>query len=254
MGNMTGLTELTGTPALSGLSAPAGSTSTPIVALDYADAEAALNLVDQLTGQCSFYKVGSELFTAEGPRIVRELRQRGCRVFLDLKLHDIPNTVGRAAAAAGTLGVSLLTVHASGGEEMIRAAVTNAGAGCEVFAVTVLTSLEPEALSSVWGREAPHLDMTWEVIRLAELARRSGAGGVVCSGEEAAALRTHFGPDLQLLIPGVRLPGSEAGDQARVVTPAEAARAGASYVILGRTVTSDPNPAAAMARAVASLG
>ncbi|MGI9090292.1 MAG: orotidine 5'-phosphate decarboxylase / HUMPS family protein, partial [Gemmatimonadaceae bacterium] len=99
MGNMTGLTELTGTPGLSGLSAPAGSTSTPIVALDYADAEAALNLVDQLTGQCSFYKVGSELFTAEGPRIVRELRQRGCRVFLDLKLHDIPNTVARAAAA-----------------------------------------------------------------------------------------------------------------------------------------------------------
>lgn len=231
-----------------------GSRTTPIVALDFGDAEAALNVVEQLREQCSFYKVGSELFTVAGPLIVRELRERGCRVFLDLKLHDIPNTVGRATAAAAVLGVSMLTVHATGGEEMIRAAAANAGQGCEVFAVTVLTSLSAGALSSAWGRETPHMDMTWEVIRLADLARRSGARGVVCSGEEAAALRTHFGDALQLLIPGVRLPGSDAGDQARVVTPAEAARAGASYVILGRTVTSAPDPAVAMAQAVASLG
>ncbi|MGI8547772.1 MAG: orotidine-5'-phosphate decarboxylase [Gemmatimonadaceae bacterium] len=228
--------------------------TTPIVALDFADPEAALNMVEQLGQQCGFYKVGSELFTAAGPRIVRELRLRGCRVFLDLKLHDIPNTVARATAAAAALGVSIVTVHATGGEEMIRAAVTSAGEACDIFAVTVLTSLSPDALSSVWGREAPDLDMTWEVVRLAEIARRSGARGVVCSGQEAAAVRTHFGGDIQLLIPGVRLPGSEAGDQARVVTPAEAASAGASYIVLGRTVTSDPTPTAAMARVVASLG
>lgn len=231
-----------------------GSTATPIVALDFTDPGMALGMVERLGGRCRFYKVGSELFTAAGPGFVRELRERGCRVFLDLKFHDIPNTVARAAAAAAALGVSILTVHATGGEQMIRAAVANAGDRCDVFAVTVLTSLEGTELGSVWGREVAHLDMVWEVTRLADLALRSGARGVVCSGREAGALHTHFGDTLQLLVPGVRLPGSEAGDQARTVTPGEAAAAGASYVILGRTVTSAPDPAVAMDQAVASLG
>lgn len=228
--------------------------TTPIVALDFATSEVALELVERLGDRCRFYKVGSELFTAAGPSIVRELRERGCRVFLDLKLHDIPNTVARATGAAAHLGSSILTVHAVGGEQMIRAAVANAGSHCDIFAVTVLTSLEPEAVAAAWGREGPELDMMWEVLRLAEMARMAGARGVVCSGREAPALKSHFGDALELLVPGVRLPGSPAADQARVVTPGEAASAGAAYVILGRTVTSAPDPAAAMDEAVASLG
>lgn len=233
---------------------PLGLTTTPIVALDFAEPGLALAMVQRLGERCRYYKVGSELFTAAGPDFVRQLRERGCRVFLDLKFHDIPNTVGRASAAAAALGASIVTVHATGGEQMIRAAVANAGDRCDVFAVTVLTSLESAELGSVWGREVSQPDMVWEVTRLADLALRSGARGVVCSGREAGPLRTHFGDALQLLVPGVRLPGSDTDDQARTVTPDEAARAGASYVILGRTVTSAPDPAAAMARAVASLG
>ncbi|MGI8507879.1 MAG: orotidine-5'-phosphate decarboxylase [Gemmatimonadaceae bacterium] len=233
---------------------PAGLTTTPIVALDFTDPGAALEMVERLGGRCRFYKVGSELFTAAGPGFVRELRERGCRVFLDLKFHDIPNTVGRAAAAASALGASILTVHATGGEQMIRTAVANAGDRCGVFAVTVLTSFDAPQLGAVWGREVADPDMAWEVTRLADLALRSGARGVVCSGHEAGALRTHFGDALQLLVPGVRLPGSATDDQARTVTPREAATAGASYVILGRTVTSASDPAAAMDEAVASLG
>lgn len=240
----------------------AGVSATPIVALDVATAELALDLVERLGDRCSFYKVGSELFTAAGPAIIRELRLRGMRVFLDLKLHDIPNTVARAVAVAARHGASIVTVHASGGERMMAEAVAAADAsaaaatdgGCAVFAVTVLTSLAPVELSRVWGRESPTLDMTWEAARLADLARVAGARGVVCSGEEAAALRDLFGTGLELLVPGVRLAGSRSDDQARVVAPAEASRAGATYVVLGRTVTAAPDPAAAMAQAVASLG
>lgn len=227
-------------------------TAIPIVALDFATAELALDMVEQLGDRCRFYKVGSELFTSAGPAIVRELRERGARVFLDLKYHDIPHTVARAAAAAAELGASILTVHAMGGEQMMRAAVATAGDRCDVFAVTVLTSFSADDLGAVWGREA--LDITWEVFLLADLARRAGVRGVVCSGREATALKNHFGDELQLLVPGVRLPGTDAGDQTRVVTPAAAARAGASYIILGRTITAAPDAAAAMDEAVASLG
>lgn len=227
----------------------------PIVALDFWKPDAALQMVNLLGGRCDFYKVGSELFTVAGPAIVRQLVVRGKRVFLDLKFHDIPNTVEKGVAAAAELGASIVTVHASGGERMIRAAVEIAGADCEVFAVTVLTSLTGSDLDAAWGgdRGADTPDLTADVLRLATIARGAGAAGVVCSGLEAPVLHASFGSDLKLLVPGVRLPGSDRGDQSRVVTPAEAARAGASYVVLGRTVTSAPDPAAAMDRAVASL-
>jgi orotidine-5'-phosphate decarboxylase len=239
------------------------SVAVPIVALDFPAADAAFRMVDLLGDRCSFYKVGSELFTVGGPDIVRQLSGRGKRVFLDLKFHDIPNTVEKAVAAAVGLGASIVTVHASGGERMVRAAVASAGSVCEVFAVTVLTSLSRSDLSAAWGDGAAGSggtvgggggDLTPDVLRLAGLAQRAGAAGVVCSGLEAPTLRDRFGAGLKLLVPGVRLPGSDRGDQARVVTPAAAAEAGAAYVILGRTVTASANPAGAMDEAVASLG
>jgi len=229
------------------------NSAVPIVALDFWMADAALSMVDVLGSRCDFYKVGSELFTVAGPPIVRQLSARGKRVFLDLKFHDIPNTVEKAVAAAAELGASIVTIHASGGEKMIRAAVRNSGPDCEVFAVTILTSLTGADLAAVRGGSVVSDDLTPEVMRLAELSAACGASGVVCSGLEAGMLRDRFGASLKLLVPGVRLPGDERGDQSRVVTPSEAARAGASYVVLGRTVTSAADPAAAMDQAVASL-
>lgn len=225
----------------------------PIVALDFWTADAALNMVDALGGRCDFYKVGSELFTVAGPAIVRQLSARGKRVFLDLKFHDIPNTVEKAVAAAAELGASIVTIHASGGAKMVRAAVENTGPDCEVFAVTILTSLTGADLMAVRGGNEIADDLTPEVMRLAELSAGCGVAGVVCSGLEARMLHDRFGGSLKLLVPGVRLAGDERGDQSRVVTPAEAARAGASYVVLGRTVTSAADPVAAMEQAVASL-
>jgi orotidine-5'-phosphate decarboxylase len=231
----------------------ASKRATPIVALDFWMADAALQMVDLLGERCDFYKVGSELFTVGGPAIVRQLVGRGKRVFLDLKFHDIPNTVEKAVAAAAELGASIVTVHASGGERMIKAAVANAGPDCEVFAVTILTSLTASDLAEVRGGAVSAADLTPDVMRLALLAKRAGVAGVVCSGLEAPMLRDRFGATLRLLVPGVRLPGDDRDDQSRVVTPEEAARAGASYIVLGRTVTSAPDPASAMDEAVASL-
>ncbi|HWE42640.1 MAG TPA: orotidine-5'-phosphate decarboxylase [Gemmatimonadaceae bacterium] len=230
----------------------AGMTATPIVALDVPCAGDALALVRLLGEGCRFYKVGSELFTSEGPSIVKAVRAEGCEVFLDLKFHDIPNTVREAARAAASLGVRLLTVHASGGAEMVRAAVEGAGAGCGVLGVTVLTSLDSAALGSAWGRDELRVDD--EVLRLAGLAAAAGAHGVVCSGREAAQLHAAFGAGLALLIPGIRLAGGDAHDQARTSTPAAAAAAGARYLILGRAVTGAPDPAAAMRRVNRELG
>jgi orotidine-5'-phosphate decarboxylase len=226
----------------------------PIVALDFPAADAAERMVEQLGSLCRFYKVGSELFTAAGPGIVARIRESGAEVFLDLKFHDIPNTVAGAVRSAAALGARLLTVHASGGGAMLRAAVEAAGdqERCGVLAVTVLTSLAPADVASAWGRSTA-LDVRTEVLRLAEVAAESGAHGIVCSGQEAAEVRARFGDRLALLVPGVRLAGSGANDQARVVTPAEAARAGARYVVLGRTVTSAPDPRAAMSEAARQL-
>jgi orotidine-5'-phosphate decarboxylase len=226
--------------------------ATPIVALDVRAAGDALALVRLLGVSCRFYKIGSELFTREGPSIVEAVRAEGCDVFLDLKFHDIPNTVREAARAAASLGVRLLTVHASGGSEMLRAAVEGAGPACGVLGVTVLTSLDSAALGSAWGRE--NLLVDHEVLRLAGLAAAAGAHGVVCSGREAAQVRAAFGAELALLIPGIRLAGGDAHDQARTSTPAAAAAAGARYLILGRAVTGASDPAAAMRRVNQELG
>ena len=223
----------------------------PIVALDVATADAARAMVDRLGAACRFYKVGSELFTAAGPEIVRWLRGEGCDVFLDLKFHDIPATMAGAARSAATLDVRLLTVHASAGVAGVRAAVEGAGAACGVLAVTALTSFTPEGLGAVWGR--PVADLGAEVVRLAGVAAEAGAHGLVCSGHEAAAVRARYGDRLAPLVPGIRLAGDAAHDQARVMTPAAAAAAGARYLVLGRAVTAAADPAAAMARVRAEL-
>ena len=229
-------------------------TPIPIVALDTPTKEAALALVDELADGCRFYKVGSELFTVVGPSIVHALVERGTEVFLDLKLHDIPNTVAGAVKAAAALGVRLLTVHAAGGEAMLRAAVNAAGdpARTAVLAVTVLTSLDATQLGSIWGRPSG-LEMSEEVLRLAAVARDAGAYGVVCGGGEARDVKARFGSSLAILIPGIRPAGGATHDQARVVTPAEAAAAGARYVVVGRAVTAAADRRGAMRQIAAQL-
>ena len=235
-------------------SATSGARVTPIVALDVPDRIAAQAIVQRLGDACDFYKVGLELFTAEGPDVVRWLRDAGKSVFVDLKLHDIPNTVRGAARSVARHGASLLTVHASGGSEMIRAAVDGANEGsgqCGVLGVTILTSMNGVGIGEAWGRCG--VDVTGEVVRLAGLVQAGGGVGIVCSGHEAAAVRASFGDALGLLIPGIRLPGGDAHDQRRVMTPSAAAVAGARWLILGRAVTGAADPAAAMRLVAASL-
>jgi orotidine-5'-phosphate decarboxylase len=224
------------------------------VALDVAGAAAALAVVDELGALCRFYKIGSELFTAEGPSIVRAVQSLGASVFLDLKFHDIPNTVRGAVRSAAVLGARLVTVHASGGQAMLEAALAGArevAGDCDVLAVTVLTSLDSEGLSAAWGH--PVQDLHAEVLRLAGDASAAGLAGIVCSGQEAAAVRERYGDALATLVPGVRLAGGEGHDQARVVTPREAANAGARYIVVGRAVTAAPSPAQAMEKVLADL-
>ncbi len=226
---------------------------TPIVALDVPNAAAALELVDELGDLCRFYKVGSELFAAEGPSVIRAVQLRGAEVFLDLKFHDIPTTVKGAVRSAAGLGARLVTVHASGGAAMLGAALAGAqeaAGSCDVLAVTILTSLDATALSESWGHRVANVD--GEVLRLAGLASAAGLHGVVCSGRESAAVTVKY-PGLAALVPGVRLAGGAAQDQARVVTPKEAAAAGARYIVLGRAVTGADSPPAAMRLVLADL-
>ena len=222
----------------------------PIVALDYPSADKALALVDELGSLCRFYKVGSELFTAHGPEAVAAIRGAGCDVMLDLKFHDIPNTVAGAVASASALGVRLLTVHATGGEAMLRAAAEAAGE-CKVFAVTVLTSMDAPSISMAWGRDP--VNVTHEVVRLAATAQSAGVAGVVASGSDVEPIKTALGADFEVLVPGVRPAGSSAGDQRRVVTPGEAARLGADYVVIGRAVTAATDRRGAMKQMVEEL-
>lgn len=225
----------------------------PILALDVPTAEDALDLVDYMGELCRFYKVGNELFTSAGPAIVRELRARECDVFLDLKFHDIPNTVSGGVKNAARLGARLVTVHASGGMAMLRAAANAAsGTDCGILAVTVLTSLTGLDVAQAWGRDdAPELRD--EVLRLAELGESAGVHGVVCSGREAPAVRDRFGDGLAILVPGVRQPGGSHQDQARVVSVAEAASAGARYIVVGRMVTAASDRRAAMGQVLDEL-
>jgi orotidine-5'-phosphate decarboxylase len=214
-----------------------------IVALDVSTAAAARRIVAAVGDSAHAYKVGMQLYTAEGPSIVRELVGSGHRVFLDLKYHDIPTTVGAAVREAAQLGVNMLTVHASGGGKMLCAAIeaTQAGKpGLLILAVTVLTSLDDVELGKIGLREG----VSAQVLRLAALALSNGCKGVVASAQEASALREEFGNDFTIVTPGVRPAGSGHDDQARVVTPAEAIAAGASHIVVGRPITEASDPAA----------
>ncbi|HSH76859.1 MAG TPA: orotidine-5'-phosphate decarboxylase [Longimicrobiales bacterium] len=216
-----------------------------IVALDVATGAEALRLTDRLGSLADFYKIGLELYTREGPSVVSDLRSRDKRVFLDLKLHDIPNTVAGAVAGASELGVQLLTVHAAGGRAMLEVAREAAGGGLRLLAVTVLTSLEAADLCGVWGREVS--SVRDEVSRLTSIARGAGVDGVVAAASDAARIRAEAGGDFLIVVPGIRPRGSDRDDQRRVATPAEAVCAGADYLVVGRAVTRAPDPAAALA-------
>ncbi len=213
-----------------------------IVALDVPSAAAAQNIVAAVGDSAFCYKVGMQLYTAEGPRVVRDLIASGRRVFLDLKYHDIPNTVAAAVREAAGLGVSMLTIHASGGGKMMRAATETArslNGSLMVLAVTVLTSLDDHDLDKL----GVHGRVKDQVLRLAALAIADGCAGVVASAQEASELRSELDGDFAIVTPGVRPPGTEPGDQARVVTPAEAIAAGATHIVVGRPITGAADPA-----------
>lgn len=215
-----------------------------IIALDVSSADAALRMVRALGESSISYKVGMQLYTAEGPDIVRDLVAEGRQVFLDLKYHDIPNTVGAAVREAAKLGVSMLTVHSSGGAKMLKAAADAAreiNPKLRVLAVSVLTSFKDENLVEV-GSRGP---LTEQVLRLSGLALEAGCQGVVASAREAPALRAALGKEFTLVTPGVRPVGVGHDDQARVVTPAEAIAAGASHIVVGRPITEAADPALA---------
>ena len=228
--------------------------NTPVVvALDYPSAQPALELVEQLRPRLCRLKVGKELFTRSGPALVEELQRRGFEVFLDLKYHDIPNTVAAAVRAAAELGVWMVNVHASGGRRMMEAAAEALQGVAHrplLIGVTVLTSMGDDDL-----RELGYTQGGGErVLSLAALAADSGLDGVVCSAQEAPALRAQRGGDFCLVTPGIRLAGDDAGDQRRVLTPAQAVAAGADYLVIGRSITGASDPLAALQRVHAELG
>jgi orotidine-5'-phosphate decarboxylase len=219
-----------------------------IVSLDVPSAAEAQRILAALGESVSFYKVGKRLFTAAGPALVRDLVASGRKVFLDLKFHDIPNTVASAVRSASELGVTMLTVHASGGSKMLRAAAEAAAAAKRpplVLAVTVLTSFDEADLKEI-GVAAPAQE---QVLRLASLARKAGCGGVIASALEAKAIRREMGSNFTIVTQGVRPAGAALDDQSRVATPAEAMAAGADYIGVGRPITRAKDPAAA-ARAI----
>jgi len=213
-----------------------------IVALDVPKADAARALVDRLAGHVGLFKVGSQLFTAAGPELVHEIVGRGEKVFLDLKFHDIPNTVAGAVASATRLGVSLVDVHGLGGRAMVEAAVGALPAmGTRLLAITILTSHDQETL----GEIGVNGSMVESVRRLAQLAKDAGADGVVVSPQEVATVREACGSDFLIVTPGIRPAGAALGDQARAATPAAALAAGADYLVVGRPITEAADPAAA---------
>ena len=216
-----------------------------IVALDFPAEAPALALVERLDPARCRLKVGKELFTRCGPQLVAELRRRDYEVFLDLKFHDIPNTVAAACAAAADLGVWMVNLHASGGAAMMAAARERLATCAKpplLIAVTVLTSLDAADLAAIGCPGEP----AERVVRLAQLAKHAGLDGVVCSPREAARVRGALGPGFRLVTPGVRPAGAATGDQKRVMTPAEALAAGADYLVIGRPITAAPDPLAAI--------
>ena len=216
-----------------------------IVALDYSDAQSALDLVARLEPALCRLKVGKELFVTAGPQLLEKFMQRGFEIFLDLKFHDIPNTTAQACKAAAALGVWMVNVHALGGRKMMEAAreaVANTAHRPKLVAVTVLTSMAQQDLSEL-GIAATPADL---VLRLAKLAYASGLDGVVCSAQEAAMLRQHTGKEFCLVTPGIRPADSDANDQSRIMTPRAALENGASYLVIGRPITQAVDPMRAL--------
>jgi orotidine-5'-phosphate decarboxylase len=221
-----------------------------IVALDVNRIETARNLVAHLQGHVSWYKIGLQLFTLAGPALVKEVKQSGAKVFLDLKFHDIPNTVQHAVDSACSLGADMLTVHLAGGSEMCRAAVIGrASASTLLLGVTVLTSQTEVTLFEI-GVERT---MTQQVMALAEVAKEAGVAGLVASPKELQPLRDRFGNSFTIVTPGVRPSWSESGDQKRVMTPREAVRLGADYLVIGRPIIGASDPQAALTRIVTEM-
>jgi len=215
-----------------------------IVALDVPNAAQARQIVQTLGETVTTYKVGKQLFTAEGPQVVRDLVSSGRKVFLDLKFHDIPNTVAEAVRSAASLGVTMLNVHASGGSKMMRAAVEAAAQSATkplVLAVTVLTSLSDADMQEIGVSGS----VRTQVLRLATLARNAGCGGIIASAQEAGALRRELGEGFAIVVLGIRPAGADIGDQARVMTPREAIAAGATYLGVGRPIYQAADPAKA---------
>ncbi len=213
-----------------------------IVALDYPTAQDALDMADRLDPKMCRVKVGKELFTVAGPDVVKQLMAKDFDVFLDLKFHDIPNTVAAAVKVAAQMGVWMVNVHASGGSRMMRAAReavdSVANNVTHLIAVTVLTSMSPEDLSETGISKSP----LEQVLYLAGLAKQAGMDGVVCSAQETQTLRKTLGDDFLLVTPGIRMPGDSAGDQRRVVSPADALKNGSSYLVMGRSITGAVDP------------
>ena len=223
-----------------------------IVALDFPSIDLALRHVDQLEGQCQWYKVGLELYLASGSFIVTSLRSRDFNVFLDLKLHDIPNTVASAVRSVSSFGASLLTIHAAGGSAMLSSAAEAAAATKDaprILAVTVLTSMDAVQLHGIGIADSP----ATQVLRLGRLAEAAGIDGLVCSPEEITQLRAGLPRNPFLVVPGIRPTGSAAGDQRRIATPATAIAAGASMLVVGRPITQAADPAKAAEAILAEM-
>jgi orotidine-5'-phosphate decarboxylase len=225
-----------------------------IVALDVNSREDVLRLTNELHDLCGMFKVGSQLFMSLGPPIVKEIIAAGGKVFLDLKYHDIPNTVTQAAIKAAELRVSMMTIHASGGRTMMQSVVNELGKRFPetrpfVVAVTVLTSLDTHSLFEM-GIELP---LEQYVRRLARLAEECGIDGVVCSPREISAIRGSARPDFKIVVPGVRMPDQPADDQQRTATPSEAVASGADHIVVGRAVTAQSNPRQALEQLLGSL-
>jgi orotidine-5'-phosphate decarboxylase len=212
-----------------------------IIALDVGTRAEAISLALTLAPFAGWMKIGLQLFTAEGPDLVRAIREAGAKVFLDLKLHDIPNTVARTVESVAGLDAQMLSLHLSGGGEMVRAAVAAAPEHLLLLGVTVLTSANSETLREIGMVE----DVSHQVVRLAEIGADCGIGGIVGSAREIGALRKAVGESLKLVIPGIRPRGSEEHDQKRIMTPAEAIAAGADYLVIGRPITAAPDPTTA---------
>jgi orotidine-5'-phosphate decarboxylase len=220
-----------------------------IVALDVPVKKQALELVEQLRGEISFFKIGLQLFTSAGPAVVREVLGTGAKVFLDLKLYDIPNTVAHAVESAANLGVQMLTIHLSGGETMLKAAVAAGPKEMSILGVTLLTSFDETAIRALGISST----IEEQVSRLAKMGVAAGIDGLVVSPHEIEVLRPQFGHDIELVVPGIRPSWSETADQKRVMTPRQALDASADYLVIGRPIIAHSNPREAVAKILAEI-